>query len=274
MSGDRQIKEAIETMSGTRGQQLVKLVECEVISVDESKRTCNVSVIGGNAEYDIENVRLMATVDDGILIIPTVGSQIIVAHNNKNVRYICQFSEIDKVLLITGDTTIEIKDGSVKFNDGSFDGFVKIKDLTDKLNDMVRLLNIELGKIQTGIIAGGGSYTPTNLQNFNKSDYENTKLTHDYLCGSDGDLLIANGDFVVGISDEMHIQDTIISDLGWWKENPQDGVGIDKYMKSTGQEQVLAREIKIQLENDGYTVNNPIVDFSNEKLIITPNAEL
>lgn len=96
----------------------------------------------------------------------------------------------------------------------------------------------------------------------------------DYLCGSDGDLLIANGDFVVGISDEMHIQDTIISDLGWWKENLQDGVGIDKYMKSTGQEQVLAREIKIQLENDGYTVNNPIVDFSNEKLIITPNAEL
>jgi len=178
MTGDRKIKEAIETMSGTRGQQSIKLVECEVISVDESKRTCNVSVIGGNAEYDIENVRLMATIDDGLLIIPTVGSQILVAHNNQNVKYICQFSEIEKVLLITGETSIEIKDGSVKFNDGSFDGFVKIKDLTDKLNDMVRLLNVELGKIQTGIIAGGGSYTPTNLQNFNKSDYENTKITH------------------------------------------------------------------------------------------------
>jgi len=123
MTGDRKIKEAIETMSGTRGQQSIKLVECEVISVDESKRTCNVSVIGGNAEYDIENVRLMATIDDGLLIIPTVGSQILVAHNNQNVKYICQFSEIEKVLLITGETSIEIKDGSVKFNDGSFDGF-------------------------------------------------------------------------------------------------------------------------------------------------------
>lgn len=96
----------------------------------------------------------------------------------------------------------------------------------------------------------------------------------DYLCGSDGDLLISNGDFVVGISDEMHIEDTIKSDVGYWKENPQDGVGIDKYIKSTGQEQVLARSIKLQLENDGYTVNNPIVEVDNEKVTITPNAEL
>jgi hypothetical protein len=96
----------------------------------------------------------------------------------------------------------------------------------------------------------------------------------DYLCNLSNDLLIANGDFVIGISDEMHIEDTIKSDVGHYKENPQDGVGIDRYVKSTGQEQILARSIKIQLENDGYTVNNPKIDINNEKITITPNAEL
>ena len=125
-----------------------------------------------------ENDILMASIDDGLLVIPNVGSDVIVCYNSKNVKYICQFSEINKVLIIIGDTTVEVKDGSIKFNDGSFDGFVKISDLTSKLNDMVTKMNVELGKIQTGIVAGGGSYTPTNLSNFNKSDYENTKITH------------------------------------------------------------------------------------------------
>jgi hypothetical protein len=178
MLGDRQIREAIEKMAGNKSQQNIKLVDCEVVSVDEDKRTCNVTVLSDNSEYDLENVRLMATVDDGILIIPKVGSIIIVAHNSKNVKYICQFSEIEKVLLITGDTIIEIKDGSVKFNDGSFDGFVKIKDLTNKLNEKVNLINAELLKIQTGIAAAGGTYSLTNITTFDKNDYENTKITH------------------------------------------------------------------------------------------------
>ena len=90
--------------------------------------------------------------------------------------FICQFSEINKVLIITGDTIVEIKDGKVTFNDGSYGGLVRVEDLTSKLNDMVRLINIELNKIRIGITAGGGSYSPTNLQNFNKSDYENDKI--------------------------------------------------------------------------------------------------
>lgn len=178
MGGDRKIKEAIETMAGFKYADNVKLVKCEVISVDENKRTCNVTTTGGVVEFDINDVSLMASLDDGLLVIPTVGSDVIVCYNSKNVKYICQFSEINKVLIIIGDTTVEVKDGSIKFNDGSFDGLVKISDLTSKLNDMVAKINIELGKIQTGIIAGGGSYTPTSLSNFNKSDYENTKITH------------------------------------------------------------------------------------------------
>jgi hypothetical protein len=94
----------------------------------------------------------------------------------------------------------------------------------------------------------------------------------DILQDSDGDLLIRDGDFIIGESDSMHVQDTILAHPGWWKEHPQDGVGISNYDHATGAEQELARKIKIELENDGYSVNNPRVAFINDELTISPNA--
>lgn len=97
-------------------------------------------------------------------------------------------------------------------------------------------------------------------------------VRHDIRQDSDGDLLIRDGDFVIGESDSQHIQDTLVAHPGWWKENPQDGVGIDNYSKATGAEQELARKVKLELEADGYDVSNPQVSFVNGKLTIAPNA--
>jgi hypothetical protein len=92
---------------------------------------------------------------------------------------------------------------------------------------------------------------------------------------ANGDLIISNNDVHYGDSDAQHIQDTIHASPGWWKENFSDGVGILSYLNSSGQEQVIARAIKIQLESDLYRVNNPVVQFdSNGKLNITPNATI
>jgi hypothetical protein len=97
---------------------------------------------------------------------------------------------------------------------------------------------------------------------------------YDIKMGDNGDLLIANNDFVYDISDEQHQEDTINASPGWWKENFADGVGIRSYLNSDGQQQVLARSIKIQLESDLYTVTNPIVQFdASGKLFIQPNAQ-
>jgi hypothetical protein len=52
----------------------------------------------------------------------------------------------------------------------------------------------------------------------------------DYIEDVNGDLLISNGDFAIGNSDEQHIKDTIVAFSGWWKENPSDGVGIDSHV--------------------------------------------
>lgn len=82
-----------------------------------------------------------------------------------------------------------------------------------------------------------------------------------------------SGDFVIAPSDQQHIIDTIASFPGWWKQFPADGVGLFAYENSSGQEQVLLRSVKMQLQSDGYQVNNPQVTRDAEgKLIVSPNA--
>jgi len=90
-----------------------------------------------------------------------------------------------------------------------------------------------------------------------------------------GDLLFVNGDFAIGESDQQHVIDTINAYPGWWKEFPNDGVGIGDYSKSAGGAAKLARKIKVELQKDGYTVNNPVIEFGTDgKLNIYPNASI
>lgn len=81
------------------------------------------------------------------------------------------------------------------------------------------------------------------------------------------------GDFVIALSDEQHIIDNIAALPGWWKQFPQDGVGILLYENSSGQEQIIGRKIKLQLQSDGYQVTNPSITRSADgTLNIQPNA--
>lgn len=95
----------------------------------------------------------------------------------------------------------------------------------------------------------------------------------DFLLDDGGDLLIQNGDFAIGRSDQQHVQDIINSYPGWWKQYPNVGVGVMNYLNSSGQQQKLQRNIIIQLQSDGYVVSNPIVDNNPDgTFTITPNA--
>ena len=83
------------------------------------------------------------------------------------------------------------------------------------------------------------------------------------------------GDFVVAESDEQHIADTINAFPSWWKENPEQGVGIRAWIGSPANKQDIQRIIRLQLTADGYTVENPSVIFEpNGELKITPNATI
>ena len=96
---------------------------------------------------------------------------------------------------------------------------------------------------------------------------------YDILLDDNNILEIVDNDVVWEISDEQHIEDTINASPGWWMENFSDGVGIRSYLNSSGQDQILARQIKIQLESDLYTVSDSQVSFdSSGRLVIQPNA--
>jgi hypothetical protein len=185
---DRAIREAVRHLAGTHGKDEVFLVQCEVNSVNEAARTCDVTTISGRSQYSIDDVALMPIVDDGVLIIPTVGSTVLVIHNNRNVKFIAQFSEIDKIFIVSGSSTLEIKDGSIKFNDGSFDGLVKIKDLVTKLNNLENdINNLKLAFSSWTVVptdggaalkASAASWYGQQLTKTQQSDLENTKVTH------------------------------------------------------------------------------------------------
>lgn len=96
---------------------------------------------------------------------------------------------------------------------------------------------------------------------------------YDYLLDDSGDLLFKDGDLVVGESDHQHIQDTINAEPGWWKEFPTDGVGIRKYLGSNDRQQDIQKQIKVQLQVDGYAfVRPPLVKYDGKNLRIDANA--
>lgn len=94
----------------------------------------------------------------------------------------------------------------------------------------------------------------------------------DIQLGSDGDLIIQNDDYVYDLSDQQHIKDTINAFPGSWKETFADGVGALSYLNSSGKTQQLARSIKIQLTNDGYSVGNVQLSINQDTITVKPNA--
>lgn len=72
---------------------------------------------------------------------------------------------------------------------------------------------------------------------------------------TDLDLKIIDGDFAISDSDQNHVINILKAYLGGYKQFPLVGVGIDYYLASAGTQQVIKRNITVQMESDGYKVN-------------------
>lgn len=94
-------------------------------------------------------------------------------------------------------------------------------------------------------------------------------MRKDILLDETGDLKCHNGDFDIGQSDQQHIEHILEAQKGEYKEFPLVGFGIINYLKKSERIQSdFKRDLKIQLEHDGY--QNPNIDLSEgfEKLKI------
>lgn len=85
-------------------------------------------------------------------------------------------------------------------------------------------------------------------------------MAKDILLDDTGDLKIENGDFVIGESDLQNVELIVESFKGEFKEFPNIGFGLLKYLKSDISETEFKRDLKVELEKDNY--RNPIVDLS------------
>jgi len=176
------IRYAIKQISGVENQ-LSTLLVCEVVSVDMALRTCVVTVMSGETEYEIPDVQLQASADDGFIIYPAVGSTVIVANEIKMPCYVVMYSEVSKVLA---------SQPLWQFNDGKNKGIVKVIELTEKVNALENLMNDLQDKFNAWApLAGDGggalktilTVTPPiwNLPQITltkQSDLEDTKVTH------------------------------------------------------------------------------------------------
>ena len=96
---------------------------CTVDSIDLVNLICYCIPLNGDA--DIINVRLMANIDNGFLLIPEVNSIVVVSFLSDSSAYVSLVSKVSEVNL----------------NGKNFDGLVKVQELTDKLNALENKLN-------------------------------------------------------------------------------------------------------------------------------------
>jgi len=88
-------------------------------------------------------------------------------------------------------------------------------------------------------------------------------LVSDLLLDENYDLLINNGDFVVGPSDQQSILIIANTTLGSYKQFPLLGLQIINYSASSGNGQSLSTNLRSQLTTDGFRVNSINIDTSD-----------
>jgi hypothetical protein len=168
---DRAIRDAILQITGNHLSDKVYAIDAVVISVDTTTRTCVCQAVSGRANNIFNDVRLMASADDGILIIPEIDSNVCIILSDYSEPYISQYGGIDRIILRGGD----------------LGGLVKAAVLTVKLNNLEKLMNNLITKFNShthnvtavgsptgpNITPEGGSLTTTT-----QAELENKNISH------------------------------------------------------------------------------------------------
>jgi hypothetical protein len=160
-----------------------------VDSVDIPNRTCTVTVVSDGVEIIKDNIALMAINDDGLLLIPTVGSQVRVLDAPNDIPCVIQYSEIDKLQLKVGTSTFDVITDLSQFNGGENGGIPKIVELTEIVNRLENKVNDLITKYNThthpyvNVAAPAVTSVTATVETpiaplTTRTDYEDTKVTH------------------------------------------------------------------------------------------------
>ena len=188
--------------------------------------TCTVKRLYDGREQQNVRLSLVKNDKDGLVITPVTGSRVLVANVDKYSRFICQYSQIEKVTLsaiseieINGGKTVNINSGDniainggnkikvnteenlkiksegkieidakdIEINGKENGGLVMIQELTDEINELVKVFNKHKHSVPFTTAAGSGlaiavlgnTGKPNSKQTQLKHEaYENKKVTH------------------------------------------------------------------------------------------------
>ena len=91
----------------------------------------------------------------------------------------------------------------------------------------------------------------------------------DILLDNDNELNVVNGDFEIGDSDNQHAAIIFEAQKGEIRSSPELGFGASKYIKKSGEKvRNFMRNLKVELDKDGYNDADINVDFELNKLTI------
>jgi len=139
----KELRDALRSLVKPNNDGFSKV--CTIDSVDLTTLTCYCVPL--NDDADIINVRLMANIDNGFLLIPEVNSIVVVSFLSDSSAYISLVSKVSEVHL----------------NGKNFDGLVKINDLVEKLNNLKNKVNtiISIYNAHTHVASSLGTPTTT-----------------------------------------------------------------------------------------------------------------
>jgi len=82
----------------------------------------------------------------------------------------------------------------------------------------------------------------------------------DILTDKGGDLVIENGDLVTGDSEVQEIESILVAEKGHFSQFPLIGVGVRKRLSGPFKAASFKRDVRVNLESDGFNVNKVDVD--------------
>jgi len=161
------IREAIRALSGMDQLSYETLI-CKVKSVDEANFTCECEPIDGSADFF--GVLLNADKKKGFVLVPKVGSFVVVTQMSETTSCVVMVSDVSQVY-IAGDEN---------------GGLVKVQILNAALNNLqteINTLKVAITALMAGYapIDGGvalSTFTALVLPQINISQIENTKVKH------------------------------------------------------------------------------------------------
>jgi len=139
---DKNTKELLQELAGDPAAEYYAK-SCKVLEVDEATRTCDVEPYDGTAA--VYNVRLQATEsgEKGLVLIPVVGSGVLVVFISKSRAFVALSEEVDKIVLVCKDMGVD--SDLITYNGGEFGGWFKAPKVNDELNKMKdRMAQLEI----------------------------------------------------------------------------------------------------------------------------------